>query len=67
MVKIRAENFAAGAELAWMVDPKSRTVEVFTALNSSEKLSGDRLLTGGTDLPGFKVKVREVFVPLDGL
>jgi Uma2 family endonuclease len=31
MIRKRAEYFDAGVELVWMVDPKSRSVEVYTA------------------------------------
>ncbi|HTI51461.1 MAG TPA: Uma2 family endonuclease [Planctomycetaceae bacterium] len=55
------EYFKAGIELVWYVDPRSRTVEVFTSPAKSAVLKESQTLTGGRVLPGFKVKVRELF------
>jgi Uma2 family endonuclease len=60
-----ADYFKAGVELVWFVDPRSRTVEVFTASDKSEVLTEKQTLTGGTVLPGFKLKLRELFSILD--
>lgn len=66
MIRKRAEYFDAGVELAWMVDPKSRSVEVFTAPGESETFAVGQTLNGGTVLPGLKLKVGDIFAPLDG-
>ena len=55
------EYFAAGVRLVWMVDPKKRTVRVYTALDQSILLDENQSLDGGTVLPGFVVRVRDVF------
>ena len=65
MIRKRAEYFDAGVELVWMVDPKSRSVEVFTNPSESEVYEVGQALNGGTVLPGFKIKVRDIFTPLD--
>jgi Uma2 family endonuclease len=59
------EYFKAGVELVWYVDPRTRTVQVFTAPNKSEMLKENQTLTGGTVLPGFKLKLRKLFAELD--
>ncbi len=55
------EYFAAGTRLVWYVDPPSRTVEIYTSPESSVRLGMDDMLTGGEVLPGFAVRVAEVF------
>ena len=55
------EYFLAGVELVWFVDPDKRTVRVYTSPDDSKELSGSDTLTGGDVLPGFKVKIAELF------
>jgi Uma2 family endonuclease len=59
------DYFEAGVELVWFVDPRTRTVKVFTSPGKSTILKGAQSLSGGTVLPGFKVKVAEIFSVLD--
>ncbi|MSR56691.1 MAG: Uma2 family endonuclease [Planctomycetaceae bacterium] len=59
------EYFKAGVELVWFVYPKSRTVESFTAPDTCRTLTETQTLTGGDVLPGFKLKLRELFSKLD--
>src|SRR5437588_66928 len=62
----RREYFAAGTRLAWIVDPKTRTVEVYTSAEKPDViLSEDGTLTGGDVLPGFTLELRGVFAELD--
>ncbi len=55
------DYFAAGVELVWYIDPESRTIDVFTAVDRRQALTEDDPLTGGTVLPGFEVSVRNLF------
>jgi Uma2 family endonuclease len=55
------EYFLAGTTLAWVVDPKRRTVAVYTAPDRMTMLVETDTLNGGTVLPGFALPVREVF------
>jgi Uma2 family endonuclease len=57
-----AEYFAAGTRLAWVVDPKTRTVRVHTAPQESVVLGLEDVLDGGDVLPGFRLPVRELFM-----
>jgi Uma2 family endonuclease len=57
--------FKAGVELVWYVDPPTRTIVVYTAPDKFSVLKGTQMLTGGTVLPGFKVKVADIFAVLD--
>jgi Uma2 family endonuclease len=62
-----ADYFGAGVDLVWLVDPRTRTVKSYTSLKKGTVLKGSQLLTGGTVLPGFKVRVAEIFSVLDEL
>ena len=59
--------FKAGAQLVWYVDPPTRRVRVFTSRTKSTLFKGAQALSGGTVLPGFKVKVADIFSVLDEL
>ena len=50
-----------GARLAWMIDPKSRTVRVYRPGENFELLLGDRYLTGNSVLPGFRLSLGKLF------
>jgi Uma2 family endonuclease len=60
------DYFDAGVELVWFVDPRARTVEVFTSIDSSKLLKVGQTMTGGTVVAGFRLKLRELFAALDG-
>ena len=53
-----------GSILAWMVDPKTRTVRVYRLGGGMEILRGDRLLTGNSVLPGFRISLGRLFDPI---
>jgi Uma2 family endonuclease len=55
------EYFLAGVLRVWIVDPKHRTVAVFTAPDQSVILDEDDILDGGDLLPGFSIPVRAIF------
>lgn len=61
----RAEYFEAGVELVWYVQPRGRTVDVFTAPDAHEIVKESQTLSGGDVLPGFQLKVRTLFAGLD--
>lgn len=60
--------FQYGAQLVWLVYPKSKTVQIYTLGETPEKpnsitrMAGD-LIDGGTVLPGFSAKVSDFFPP----
>jgi Uma2 family endonuclease len=64
MARKRREYFLAGASLVWQVDPRTRTVTVFTPTNAEEgvTLSEEQTLDGGDLLPGFRLPVATVFL-----
>src|SRR5262245_19691816 len=55
------EYFLAGVTLVWFVDPRKRTVEVFTAPDSSTTLAEGQTLGGGDVLPGLRLPVESIF------
>jgi len=61
-VKI-SEYRAAGVRLVWVVDPDSRSVEIFRADGSVALLYGGDELTGEEVLPGFRCRVEDLFPP----
>jgi len=56
-----SEYFAAGARLAWVVDPKTESVRVHTAPRQRVVLGLDDFLDGGDVLPGLQISVRALF------
>ncbi len=50
----------AGTRLVWLVYPQSRTVVAHTA-EGAKTLRGDDTLSGGDVLPGFKLRVNDIF------
>ena len=55
------EYFRAGVRLVWYVEPKKRTVRVYTARDRSVLLREDQTLDGGDVLPGFALSIRDWF------
>jgi Uma2 family endonuclease len=61
----RADYFSVGVRLVWIIDPKTRTVEVYTSPDSFNLLPESDTLDGGDVLPGFTLSLREFFAELD--
>ena len=55
------EYFAAGTQLVWYFDLKTRTVTVYTAPDRSTVLGESETLDGGNVLPGLAIPLRELF------
>lgn len=53
--------FESGVRSVWIVDPKKRTVRQYFALDQSVLLSEDQSLDGGAILPGFVLRVKDIF------
>jgi Uma2 family endonuclease len=54
------EYFDAGVQIAWLVDPKTRTAQVYTSPLDFSLLSEEDALDGGALLPGFRLSLREL-------
>jgi Uma2 family endonuclease len=61
----RQEYFRAGVEVVWEVDPRARTVVVYTSPTASTTLTAADTLDGGTVLPGFTLPLQQLFAELD--
>jgi Uma2 family endonuclease len=59
------EYFDSGSTLVWYVDPRSRTIRVFTSPEAVSTLSEGETLGGGKLLPGFQLPVSKVFEQLE--
>jgi Uma2 family endonuclease len=59
------DYFRTGTRLVWFVDPRDRTVDVYTAPNQSVRLTQADTLDGAPLLPGFRLPLRELFAELD--
>ena len=57
------EYFASGTRLAWIVQPRTRTVEVYTSATEKQVLSIKQSLDGGDVLPGFRLALTRLFTP----
>lgn len=57
----REEFFAAGTRLFWIVYPDRQEIEVSVDPHTHRILGREDLLEGGSVLPGFSIKVSEIF------
>ena len=55
------EWLAAGSIEVWVVSPNLRTVTVYRSANDVSTLTENDLLGGGDVLPGFRIRVEEIF------
>jgi Uma2 family endonuclease len=65
MNRKRKEYFHAGVTIVWMVDPRTRTVRVYSSPKDFTEFSETDTLDGAPVLPGFKLRLRELFAELD--
>jgi len=55
------EYLAAGVRLIWIADPVTQTVTVYRSLDDVRVLTADQELDGGAVLPGFRVRIADIF------
>lgn len=55
------EYFDSGVLAVWLIDPKTRTAQVFSSPDESSLLTEADSLDGGTILPGFRLGLHELF------
>lgn len=60
------EYFLSEVNLVWFVDPRKRTVQVYTSPDNMTLLRESDTLDGGDVLPGFSVPVARLFADLGG-
>jgi Uma2 family endonuclease len=61
----RQDYFTAGVQLVWEIDPQARVVRVYTSPDQATTLGPTDTLDGGVVLPGFSLKVQQLFAELD--
>lgn len=60
------EYFSSGVELAWIFDPRAKAVAVHLSAGAPEKILNETdTLDGGAVLPGFELKLSELFGELE--
>lgn len=65
MARKRREYFHAGVQLVWMVDPRRRTVAVFTSSENVAVFDDHSKLNGGDVLPDWEIDLGTLFEKLD--
>jgi Uma2 family endonuclease len=55
------EYFRAGVLLAWVIDPRKKAAEIYTAPTKKKEIGLDGTLQGGTILPGFRLPLKDLF------
>lgn len=61
MLRKRKEFFYAGTSLTWIVDPYKRTVAAYSSPDEFQTFAEGDTLVGGDLLPGFTLKLRDLF------
>jgi Uma2 family endonuclease len=61
MARKRREYFAGDTRLVWQIDPRRRTVAVYTSPTKPVTLTEADTLDGGDVLPGFTLPLAELF------
>lgn len=65
MSRKRREYFHAGVQLVWMVDPRQRTIAVYSSITEFFILDAAQILEGGDVLLGLEIELAELFSELD--
>src|SRR5262245_60302272 len=65
MKRKRRDCFRAGSKLFWEVDPRKRVMRVYTSPDEPMTLTEKDTLDGAPVLPGFQLKLRDLFGQLD--
>lgn len=55
------DYFRAGVRLVWYLDPRARTMEVYTSPEQCTVVGEGDVILGGDVLPGFRMPLRELF------
>lgn len=64
-MKEKLDNyFQTGVRLVWYVEPRAKTIEVFTSVSDKETLTERDVFDGGDVLPGFEIPVKDIFAKM---
>ena len=64
MARKLAAYFAAGVELVWLIDPRTRSAVAYTSPDDATELGPTESLAGGAVLPGFVLPLAQLFARL---
>jgi len=57
------EYVANGARLGWLIDPDTRTVDIYRPGKPVERLENPAAIAGDPELPGFELDLAEIWEP----
>jgi Uma2 family endonuclease len=60
-VRVKIGNYLGAGVVVWVVDPDTKTVEIYTPGQPVQRLTISGVLEGGAVLPGFRMPVSEMF------
>jgi Uma2 family endonuclease len=60
------EYFEAGVRLVWYIDPRTRSARIYTARDQVENIDEKGVLDGRDVLPGFRLRLGELFERVPG-
>ena len=60
-IRIKIANYLAEGTLLWVVEPESKTVEIYVTGQKGQRARVGDTLDGGDVLPGFTLAVKDVF------
>ncbi|MFO0851514.1 MAG: hypothetical protein U0871_23590, partial [Gemmataceae bacterium] len=55
------ELFGAGCKLAWVIDPRKQSADIYTSAAKFKTIDATGTLDGGRVLPGFKLPLADLF------
>jgi len=61
VMRLKLANYLAAGTVVWVVNPETRTVEVYTPDKRAYRLGADGTLDGGEVLPGLALPVKDLF------
>ena len=60
-----AEYFAGGTQLVWIIEPATRSAQIYRSPEESHQIDKDGSLLGDDVLPGFELKLSELFAQVE--
>ncbi|MEQ1830993.1 MAG: Uma2 family endonuclease, partial [Pirellula sp.] len=65
MARMRREYFQGGVKLVWMVDPRCRTIAVYSTSEDVRVIDDGEMIHGGPVLPQWTFNTGDLFAELD--
>ncbi len=61
MAEKRSDYFQSGTRLVWIIDPETKTAEVYTGVDQHQTIPADGILTAEPVLPGLTIPLSTIF------